>query len=88
MSDDVNNITALREHLFAALEGLRNKTDPLDLDRARAISDVAKTVIDTAKVEIEYLKLNGGGESEFIDGAVGKKNLPPGITASHVHRLR
>lgn len=79
------DITALREHLFAAIEGVKSGT--LDLEKARAINEIGKTIVDTAKVEVDYLKATGGGESQFIDSAVGADNLPPGITRSTVHRL-
>lgn len=59
----------------------------MELDRARAISEVAKQVIDSAKVEVEYLRATGGGESSFIDTAIGASNLPPGITGIRQHRL-
>lgn len=81
-----NDISALREHLFAALQGVKDKT--LDLDQARAINELGKTLVDTAKVEVDYLKVTGGGESQFIDTAVGDDNLPPGITGRTVHRLK
>lgn len=83
MSQD---ITALREHLFAALEGVKAGT--LDLDKARAINEIGKTLVDTARIEVEYLKASGGGESQFIDTAVGASNLPPGITGIKQHRLK
>lgn len=89
-------LTDLREHLFATLDALRDKENPMDIDRARAVSEVAKQLIDTAKVEVEYLRVAGGGESEFIDTAFGASNvpesarnaLPPGITGVHRHRLQ
>lgn len=79
------SINDLREHLFATLEGLRDKS--IDVDRARAISDVAKQMIDSAKVEVEYLKATGSSESSFIDTSIGE-NLPPGITGIRQHRLK
>lgn len=81
-----NDLSALREELFATLRGLKNKT--VDLDTARAVNEVAKTLVDTAKVEVDYIRASGGGESTFIDTAVGQSNLPPGITTSVVHRLK
>lgn len=80
-------VNDLREHLFATLDELRNKDLPMDVERARAVSEVAQTIINSAKVEIDYLKVNGGGESGFID-AVGQTNLPPGITGIRQHRLK
>lgn len=82
MSQD---ITSLREHLFSAIEGVRS--GELDLDKARAINEIGKTIVDTAKVEVDYLKATGGGESQFIDSAVGADNLPEGITRNTVHRI-
>lgn len=80
-------VNDLRDHLFAALEALNDKANPMEVERARAVSEIAQTIINSAKVEIEYLKVNGGGESGFIE-AVGQKNLPPGITGVHQHRLK
>ena len=50
-------ITDLREHLFAALEALADKDNPMDVDRAKAIAEVSQTIINSAKVEVEYLKV-------------------------------
>lgn len=55
-----NGIEDLRNHLFAALEGLADKQEPMEIERAKAISEVAKTLIDSAKVEVELLKVTGG----------------------------
>lgn len=51
-----NKMTDLRDHLFATLESLRDEEKPMDLDRARTISRVAQTLIDSAKVEVELVK--------------------------------
>lgn len=89
------SIEDLREHLFAQLDALRGKTSADDIKheiaRAKAVSEVAQTIIASAKVEVEYLKANAGGESAFLAGATGNKNLPdglpPGITGVRRHRL-
>lgn len=79
------SLTNLREALFATLEGVKNGS--IDLEKAKAVNEVAKTIVDTAKVEVDYLRVTGGGESEFIDGAIGAANLPNGITGVVRHRL-
>lgn len=56
MSHTIND---LREHLFATLDGLRDKENPMDIERAKAVADVAQTVINGAKIEVEYLKATG-----------------------------
>lgn len=78
------NINDLRGTLFETLKGIKDGT--IDLDKARAINEVSKTIIDTAKVEVDYLKVNGGGESAFVE-AVANDNLPPGIVGITRHRL-
>lgn len=54
-----NKIEDLRNHLFAALEGLADPEKPMEIERARAIADVARVVVDSAKVEVQFL--NGVG---------------------------
>jgi hypothetical protein len=51
-----NKLTDLRDHLFETLEALKDPDKPMDLDRALAISKVAATIIDTAKVEVDLVK--------------------------------
>ena len=80
------DITSLREQLFATLAGVKNGT--LDLDRARAVNEIGKTLVDTARVEVDYLRATGGSESEFLNTAISADNLPPGITGRQVHRLK
>lgn len=82
------SIGDLRETLFATLEAVKAGT--LDLDKARQINEVAKTIVETAKVEVDYLRVAGGGESSFIDTAVGADNLPPQLPQNSVfqHRLQ
>lgn len=79
-------ITDLRAALFETLQQVKNGT--MDLDKARAVNELGKTLIDSAKVEVEYLRATGGGESTFLDTAAGADNLPPGVTGRTVHRLR
>ena len=59
-----NTIDGLRASLFEAMRGLKDGT--LDLDRARAIVDVGQAIINTAKVEVEYIKTRGDGVSTFL----------------------
>lgn len=54
-----NKIQDLRNHLFATLEALQDEEKPMELDRAKAVSDVAQTIINSAKVEVDYLKATG-----------------------------
>ena len=83
-----NNLQALRDALFETLRGVKAGT--VDLDRARAVNELGKTLVDSAKVEVEYLKTAGSGESTFIESAAhqGQPALPNGITSITRHRLK
>lgn len=59
-------INDLRGHLFATLRGLTCSVSPMDVDRARAVSDVAQTIINSAKVEIEHMRIAGVQGTGFI----------------------
>jgi len=79
------SITDLRDILFATLEGI--KTGAVDLDKARNINEVAKTIVDTAKLEVEYLRVTNGDKSTFIGKpSDGASNLPNSITGVTQHR--
>lgn len=56
-------IEDLRSHLFAALEGLRDKQNPMDLERAKTIADVGRVIVDSAKVEVQFLQVTGAIKS-------------------------
>jgi hypothetical protein len=66
--------------LFATLEALRDKEKPMDIERAKAISTVANTIIESAKVEVRYLNLVGGKGSGFISNDTAQ--LPPATGAA------
>lgn len=52
-----NDISALREHLFAVLAGL--KSGDIKIDQAKAINETAQTLINTAKVEVDHMRVSG-----------------------------
>lgn len=79
MSGTKNKIEDLRNHLFETLEALKDPEKPMDIDRARAIADVAKEIIQSAKVEVDYLRVSGQVMgSGFIPA---DRQLPQGATA-------
>lgn len=69
-----NKISDLRDHLFATLEALSDPEKPMDLARAHAISEVAQTIINSAKVEVDLLKVVGDAlpGSKFFDAPESK----------------
>lgn len=51
-----NKIEDLRDHLFATIEGLLDPDNPLALDRAKTVAEVAAVLVNSAKVEVDYLR--------------------------------
>lgn len=66
-------IEDLRNMLFVTMENLLDKQNPLDLDRAKVIGELGQVIVNSAKVESDYLKVIGGGQSQFIDTDTTKK---------------
>lgn len=59
------DINTLREVLFETLQGVKSGT--LDIDRADATNRLAQTIINTAKVEVDFIKASGSNvDSDFI----------------------
>lgn len=60
-----NKIEDLRSIMFDTLRDLRNPDKPMDIDRAKAVAEVAKVIVDSAKVEVDHMKI-AGGASTFL----------------------
>lgn len=92
MKEANNDIGTLREALFAQLrelraaqgEGLRDA-----VTKARAVSDLAGQIIDSARVEVDYMKVNRDAEGSAFFDAEGDEDapLPAGITGIVRHRI-
>jgi hypothetical protein len=52
-----DKIQDLRHHLFETIEML--KDGDIEIDKAKAISEVAQVIINSAKVEVQFLKEMG-----------------------------
>ena len=75
----VTGIDALNMHLFEAIEGLKNNTDPLadanekmDINTAKTIADIGQVIINGYKIKAEVLKIYAKADSpkEFQRAAV------------------
>lgn len=60
------HINDLREHLMATLASLRDRDNPMEPDRARAVAQVASVLVDTARVEVDYAKATGEQIGAFL----------------------
>lgn len=54
-----NKITDLRNHLFETIEALKDPDKPMDVKQAHAICAAAKVLIDTARVEVDFMRTVG-----------------------------
>jgi hypothetical protein len=57
-----NKIDDLRNHLFATLEALQDPEHPMELERAKTIADVAQVIVNSAKVEVDFVRVTGRDE--------------------------
>jgi hypothetical protein len=78
-----HKIDDLRDHLFATLTALRDKENPMDVERAKAIAEVGRVIVDSAKVEVQHLDLVGGRGSGFLPepDQLGSAPQRPALTA-------
>jgi N-acyl-D-aspartate/D-glutamate deacylase len=63
-----NKINDLRDHLFSALERLDNddlSTEELskEIEKAQAVAQIGSVIIQSAKIEIDYIRATGMLES-------------------------
>lgn len=78
-----NNLDDLRDILFDTLKQLRDKDNPMDLDRAKTIGLITDRVIETAKVEVDAMRITRNSQSKFIPLAeVGSRPALPGAVTS------
>jgi len=63
-----NKISDLRNHLFSVLEELTDPDSTYDIAKAKVVADVAQVIINSAKIENDYIKIIGGTHgSGFIE---------------------
>lgn len=90
----MSDINQLRDSLFATIQGLKDGT--IDLEKAKVIGELSQVVINSAKVEVDYIRASGGGEAAFFLSSddvprltsptqTGVKEIKGNVT---VHRLK
>ncbi|AVS75639.1 hypothetical protein [Paracidovorax cattleyae] len=79
------HISQLRQHLLDTLADLRDRDKPMDPDRARAVAQVAGVLVDSAKVEVEYLKATGQDRAGFLEEGPAVLPAPQrsGVPSAH-----
>lgn len=91
-TDKPSTIDNLRDELLGTLADLRRKDNPMEPDRARAIAQVASVIVDSARVEVDYIKAVDGTSSAFLGDATKPKPAELGDKAGVLriteHRIR
>jgi hypothetical protein len=87
---DHNTIEGLRARLFAAIDGVRDGT--LEIDRAKTIGDLSQVIVNSAKVELDYVRATEG-TSHSCSRAPGDeekttRELPRGIVRVVQHKIK
>jgi hypothetical protein len=67
MSTTAPHIDQVRQSLLDTLADLRNHDNPMDIDRAKTVAQVAAVLVESAKVENDYLKITGQDRSHFME---------------------
>jgi len=60
-------IATVRQHLLDTLADLRNPRAPMPIDRAKAVAEVATVLVNSAKVEVDYLKVTQQRRGAFFE---------------------
>lgn len=70
-----NKMVDVRNHLCAALESLADPEKPMEIERAKVISDVAQTYINSVKVEVDARKQLGDVGGHLPEALAGPEPL-------------
>jgi len=89
------HIDQVRQALLDTLSDLRDRETPMDIERAKAVAQVSSVLVDTARVENEYIKITGSDRSNFLELTVDSTQristapspFPTGGTVTR-HRLQ
>ena len=60
------HMSNVRQHLLDTLADLRNREAPMDVGRAKAVAHVASVLIESAKVEVDFLRITKQQDSTFL----------------------
>lgn len=69
--EQANHIRTVRAHMIDQLRALRTAKPGVELDaeirRAKGVSDIAQTLINSAKVEVDYLQATNQLSTPFLE---------------------
>ena len=78
-----NHIDTFRTHLLDQIQALRTAAPEAlerELSRAKGISELAQVAVNSAKVEVDFLRASGQQHAPFL-APVGTQENPPALPA-------
>ena len=72
------HIDDLRRRLFDAIDGVVAGT--ISVEQARQVSDLSQVIVNSAKIEVDYLRVTDGSKSAFIDPDQGRPARRPALS--------
>lgn len=90
MSNGNLSLDALKSHLFEALEGVKNLSDPvasenekISIDQAKQIVDISGRIIDIYKVQVDAIKT-----LSLMDNVASVRDLATGLGVASEKTVR
>ena len=81
----------LRQYLLSTLQDLRNRENPMEPDRARAIAQVARVAVDPVRVEVDFARVTHQHNIPFLQSkntSLTKTGVLQQLPETTIHRLR
>ncbi len=79
-TNDDNHVSTVRQILLDQMRALR-AAPPEDVERelgrSKGVAELAQAVVNTAKVEVDYVKATGQGRTPFLEPPI----VPPALPA-------
>lgn len=69
-------INIVRQHLLDTLAALRDPNAPMPIERAKAIAEVSTVLVNSAKVEVDYLKVTQQRRGSFFEALPAPGGTP------------
>ena len=70
-----NDITTVRMHLLKFLSDVCDANKPIDKERVIAVCNVAQAIVDTAKVEVDYIRATDYIGTGFLECDESSKDI-------------
>lgn len=83
-----NKISDLQNHLFETIEKLLDKEDSIEVEKAEAIVKVSNAIVETAKLQLQYVKMKSDAEGIPDNIYVLENTEPKRIEANEAEKKK